>query len=92
MLIQKIRACFQCPGLFVVRLIPAFGIAWFFIAVNAGMSNISGECELKFCDSSGFDKLCQKFPVYSLIILSFMSKKDTKSCVSDRSISHKSIF
>lgn len=63
-----------------------------FHSVNAGMSNISGECELKFCDSSGFDKLCQKFPVYSLIILSFMPKKDTKSCVSDRSNSHKSIF
>ena len=60
--------------------------------VSAGMSNISGECELKFCDSRGSDKLCQKFPVYSLIILSFMSKKDTKSCVSDRSNSHKSIF
>lgn len=56
------------------------------------MSNISVECELKFCDSRGSDKLCQKFPVYSLIILSFMSKKDTKSCVSDRSNSHKSIF
>lgn len=56
------------------------------------MSNISGECELKFCDSSRFDKMRQKFPVYFLIILSFMSKKDTKSCVTDRSNSHKTIF